>query len=120
MNKIVIHLEDDYVVRASFKLAFSKFSNYILKQFETPSLVEKELYKKAHVIISDYDMQNETALEMLKYLYDNDLKTKVIMYSGNEENYKIIKDKKLDKNIIFWANKSMPVSNIINMINNLK
>lgn len=119
MNKIVIHLEDDYIVRESFKLAFSKFSNYILKQFEMPSLVKRELYKKAYVIISDYDMQNETALEMLKYLDDNDLKTKVIMYSGNEENYEAIKNKKLDKNIVFWANKLTPISNIINMINNL-
>jgi len=120
MNKIIIHLEDDYIVRESFKLAFSKFSNYILKQFEMPSLVEKELYKKARVIISDYDMQNETALEMLKYLDDNNLKTKVIMYSGNEENYEIIKNKKLDKNIVFWANKLIPISSVINMINNLK
>ena len=120
MNKLILHLEDDYIVRASFKLAFSKISNYTLKQFETPSNVEKNLYKKANIIISDYDMLNETALNMLKYLYDNNIKTPVIMYSGNDVCYNIIKNKNLNKNIIFWANKLMPISSIINMINNLK
>lgn len=119
MRDLVLHLEDDYSVRMAFKLAF-KTTSHKLIQFCTPSEVNPELYIQARAIISDYDMLNETALDLLTYLRDNKIKTPVIMTSGDEGNYDKIKKVKLDKNIVFWANKMTPINDIIIMINNLK
>lgn len=120
MTNLVLHLEDDYNVRASFKLAFTCFSNYDLKQFECPSEVPNELYKKAMVIISDFDMYGETALDMLKYLQKHELEIPVIMCSGNDQSYAYIKELGLDKNIVFWADKLTPIKDIIIIIKSLK
>lgn len=120
MTDLVLHLEDDYNVRASFKLAFTHFSNYDLKQFECPSEVPNELYKKAAVIISDFDMYDETALDMLKYLQKQKLEVPVIMCSGNDQSYAYIKELGLDKNIVFWADKLTPIRDIIIIIKSLK
>lgn len=120
MNKLILHLEDDYNVKASFRLVFSKLPEYKLMQFDTPSDVENILYEKAYVIISDYDMFDETAIKMLQYLKDHNIKTPVIMHSGNQENYYKIKDLGLDTSIIFWADKTESLKNIIIMIKNLK
>ena len=120
MTNLVLHLEDDHNVRASFKLAFTRLSNYDLKQFECPSEVPDELYKKAMVIISDFDMYDETALDMLKYLQKQKLEIPVIMCSGNDRSYDYIKELGLDKNIVFWADKLTPIRDIIIIIKSLK
>ena len=120
MTDLVLHLEDDYNVRASFKLAFTRFSNYDLKQFECPSEVPDKLYKKAMAIISDFDMYDETALDMLKYLQKQKLEIPVIMCSGNDRSYDYIKELGLDKNIVFWADKLTSIRDIIIIIKSLK
>ena len=120
MTNLVLHLEDDHNVRASFKLAFTRFSNYGLKQFECPSEVPDELYKKAMAIISDFDMYDETALDMLKYLQKQKSEIPVIMCSGNDQSYDYIKELGLDKNIVFWADKLTPIIDIIIIIKSLK
>ena len=120
MTNLVLHLEDDHNVRASFKLAFTRFSNYDLKQFECPSEVPDELYKKAMAIISDFDMYDETALDMLKYLQKQKLEMPVIMCSGNDRSYDYIKELGLDKNIVFWADKLTSIRDIIIIIKSLK
>ena len=120
MTNLVLHLEDDYNVRASFKLAFTHFSNYDLKQFECPSEVPDELYKKTMVIISDFNMYDETALDMLKYLQKQKLKVPIIMYSGNDQSYDYIKELGLHKNIIFWADKLTPIKDILTIIKSRK
>ena len=120
MTNLVLHLEDDHNVRASFKLAFTRFSNYDLKQFECPSEVPDELYKKAMAIISDFDMYDETALDMLKYLQKQKLEIPVIMCSGNDRSYDYIKELGLDKNIVFWADKLTSIRDIIIIIKSLK
>lgn len=120
MTNLVLHLEDDHNVRASFKLVFTRFSNYDLKQFECPSEVPDELYRKAMAIISDFDMYDETALDMLKYLQKQELEIPVIMCSGNDQSYDYIKELGLDKNIVFWADKLTPIRDIIIIIKSLK
>lgn len=120
MTNLVLHLEDDHNVRVNFKLAFTHFSNYDLKQFECPSEVPDELYKKATAIISDFDMYDETALDMLKYLQKQKLEIPVIMCSGNDQSYDYIKKLGLDKNIVFWADKLTPIRDIIIIIKSLK
>ena len=120
MTNLVLHLEDDHNVRVNFKLAFTHFSNYDLKQFECPSEVPDELYKKAMAIISDFDMYDETALDMLKYLQKQKLEIPVIMCSGNDRSYDYIKELGLDKNIVFWADKLTPIRDIIIIIKSLK
>ena len=119
MSKLILHLEDDYNVKASFRLAFSKLPEYKLMQFDTPSDVKNTLYEKAHIIISDFDMFDETAIKMLKYLQDNNINTPVIMHSGNEENYQEIKELGLDKNVILWADKLTSMKSILIKIKNL-
>ena len=116
MTHLVLHLEDDYCVRASFKLAFARFSNYKLKQFACPSEVPEELYVKASIIVSDFDMCGETALDMLKYLHEHKLETPVIIHSGNDQNHNYIKNLGLDKNVIFQADKLTSVKDIIMVI----
>ena len=120
MTNLVLHLEDDHNVRVSFKLAFTRFSNYDLKQFECPSEVPDESYKKAMTIISDFDMYDETALDMLKYLQKQKLEIPVIMCSGNDRSYDYIKELGLDKNIVFWADKLTSIRDIIIIIKSLK
>ena len=59
----------------------------------------------ADIIISDFDMGNNTALDLLEYLKQENLKKKVIIHSGNQNCKSIIKkasydslvDKYLDK-----------------------
>lgn len=45
----------------------------------------------ADIIISDFDMGNNTALDLLEYLKQENLKKKVIIHSGNQNCRSIIK-----------------------------
>lgn len=88
MTKIVI-FEDSEVVGKMLAL-FCKKSGFEVVVYEKPSNAINNLkgqndIKTADLIISDFDMIDETALNLLSYIQEHNIKVNLIVNSGNHE-----------------------------------
>ena len=120
MIKTILLLEDDYTISKAFE-KFASINDFIVFHFYTPSdMIDSKLdFSLIDLIVSDFDMMGETALDLLKYLKDNNINTPVILNTGNSCCINIIKNKRLDSNIVYYADKTECFKDIFEKINNL-
>ena len=108
VNILILDDEEHVTKLKELYLKTLGYSTYSLNSVERALELEDTSIapiSNADIIISDFDMGNNTALDLLEYLKQENLKKKVIIHSGNQNCKSIIKkagydslvDKYLDK-----------------------
>ena len=108
VNILILDDEEHVAKLKELYLKTLGYSTYTLTSVERVLELEDTSIvpiSNADIIITDFDMGNNTALDLLEYLKQENLKKKVIIHSGNQNCKSIIKkagydslvDKYLDK-----------------------
>jgi len=109
MTNILI-LEDDSFYAQSLVLLCKRLKcNYAT--YEKPSdAIRQDMIKHADLIICDYDMLDESALNLLQYLKENKINKKILINSGNIGCRKIIESNNYQDLITAYTNKFISLS----------
>lgn len=94
VNILVLDDEEHIAKLKELYLRTLGYSTYALTSVERALELEDTSIapiSNADIIISDFDMGNNTALDLLEYLKQENLKKKVIIHSGNQNCKSIIK-----------------------------
>ncbi len=114
MYSIVI-ADDEYISREGLAKFVSGLGYNVLATFKDGSnLIEFLKNNKADIIITDIRMNDVDGLEVAKYVYENHLKTKVIIMSG----YKIFDyaKKAIEYNAVEYLLKPVRMDDISNLL----
>ena len=107
--------------------SYAKLLTYIAKKlghnvvcYSKPSdAIKQNMIKHADLIISDFEMDdNETALDLLEYLKNNNILKPVIINSGMTNVNKIIENAGYNNFVNFYADKLGNVEYFKELINN--
>lgn len=74
----------------------------------------------ADIIISDFDMQENTAIDLLRYLADNNINKKIIIRSGNNTCQEQIKKAGYEKLVNVFLDKSTSLFKLKDILEKLK
>lgn len=109
VNILILDDEEHITKLKELYLKALGYSTYTLTSVERALELEDTSIapiSKADIIISDFDMGNNTALDLLEYLKQENLKKKVIIHSGNQNCKSIIKKAGYDSLVNTYLDKT--------------
>lgn len=114
----ILLLEDDETIASNLKLIFKKLGHNVQHHY-TPSDINMPSVSSSDVIVSDFDMQDTTALPLLKYLSLHNIHIPVILNSGNLQAISIIEKNGFTNLISGYTNKMFSIKEWVELLNKI-